>query len=55
MSCLGKTELEEEEEEYYYISRKIYQHMKYSYRGKQITMRPYGANSFQDIQQLPLA
>ena len=27
-----------------YISRKIYQHMKYSYRRKLITMRPYGAN-----------
>ena len=43
MSCLGKTEWEEEEEEYYNISRKIYQNMKYSYRGKQIAMKPYGA------------
>ncbi len=35
---------EEEEEECYYTSRKLYQHMKYSYRRKQIAMRPYGAN-----------
>ena len=34
MLCLGKTEWEEEEVE----------SMKYSYRRKQITMRPYGAN-----------
>ena len=27
-----------------YISRKIYQHMEYSYRRNQIAMRPYGAN-----------
>ena len=32
------------EEEYYYTSRTPYQHMKYSYRRKQIAMRPYGAN-----------
>ena len=32
------------EEEYYYTSRKIYQHMKYSYRRRQIAMKPYGAN-----------
>ena len=25
-------------------SRKLYQHMKYSYKRKQIVMRPYGAN-----------
>ena len=30
--------------ECYYTSRKLYQHMKYSYRRKQIVMRPYGAN-----------
>ena len=30
-------------EEYYYTSRTLYQHMKYSYRRKQIVMRPYGA------------
>ena len=34
----------EEGEECYYTSRKLYQHMKYSYRRKQIVMRPYGAN-----------
>ena len=28
---------------YYYTSRKVYQHMKYSYRKKQIVKRPYGA------------
>ena len=28
--------------------------MKYSYRRKQIAMRPYGTNWLQDIQQLPL-
>ena len=44
MQCLGKTEWEEGEEEYYYTSRTIYQHMKYSYRRKQIAMKPYGAN-----------
>ena len=27
-----------------YTSRKLYQHMKYSYTRKQILMRPYGAN-----------
>ena len=27
-----------------YTSRKLYQHMKYSYKRKQIVMRPYGAN-----------
>ena len=26
-----------------YTSRKLYQHMKYSYRKKQIVRRPYGA------------
>ena len=31
------------EEEVYYTSRKLYQHMKYSYRKKQIVWRPYGA------------
>ena len=31
------------EEKYYYTSRKLYQHMKYSYTRKQIVMRPYGA------------
>ena len=31
------------EEEFYYTSRKRYQHMKYSYRKKQIVRRPYGA------------
>ena len=30
-------------EEYYYTSRTLYQHMKYSYKRKQIVMRPYGA------------
>ena len=39
MLCLGKTEWEEEEEECYYRSRKLYQHMKYSYTRKQIVMR----------------
>ena len=42
------------EEEYYYTSRTLYQHLKYSYRRKQIAMRPYGANQLQGIQQLPL-
>ena len=32
------------EEECYYTSRKLYQHIKYSYRRKQIVMRPYVAN-----------
>ena len=32
------------EEEFYYTSRKLYQHMKYSYRKKHIVRRPYGAN-----------
>ena len=41
------------EEECYYIKENI-QHMKYSYRRKQIAMRPYGANKLQGIQQLPL-
>ena len=27
----------------FYTSRKLYQHMKYSYRKKQIVMTPYGA------------
>ena len=27
----------------YYTSRTLYQHMKYSYKRKQIVMRPYGA------------
>ena len=31
------------EEEFYCTSRKLYQHMKYSYRKKQIVRRPYGA------------
>ena len=31
------------EEEFNYSSRKLYQHMKYSYRKKQIVGRPYGA------------
>ena len=31
------------EEEFYYTSRKLYQHMKYNYRKKQIVRRPYGA------------
>ena len=39
-----RKEWEEEEEECYYTSRKLYQHMKYSYKRKQILMRPYGAN-----------
>ena len=30
--------------EYYYTSRTLYQHMKYSYKRKQIVMRTYGAN-----------
>ena len=30
--------------ECYYTSRKLFQHMKYSYKRKQIVMRPYGAN-----------
>ena len=34
--------------------KKLYQHMKYNYKRKQIVMRPYGANYLQDIQQLPL-
>ena len=32
--------MEEEEEECYYTSRKLYQHMKYSYTRKQIVMIP---------------
>ena len=32
------------EEVFYYTSRKLYQHMKYSYRKKQVVRRPYGAN-----------
>ena len=44
MQCLGKTEWEEGEEEYYCTSRTIYQHMKYSYRRKQMAMKPHGAN-----------
>ena len=32
------------EEKCYYTSRKLYQHMKYSYMRKQIVMGPYGAN-----------
>ena len=39
-----KDRIEEGEEECYYTSRKLYQHMKYSYRRTQIVMRPYGAN-----------
>ena len=35
--------MEEGEEECYYTSRKLYQHMKYSYKRKPIVMRPYGA------------
>ena len=31
------------EEEYYYTSRTLYQHMKYSYKRKQIVMMSYGA------------
>ena len=31
------------EEGFYYTSRKLYQHMKYSYRKTQIVRRPYGA------------
>ena len=31
------------DEEFYYTSRKLYQHMKYSYRKKQIVRRSYGA------------
>ena len=42
------------EEECYYKSRKLYQHMKNSYKRKQIVMRPYGAKYVQDIQQLTL-
>ena len=45
---------EEEEEECYYTSRKLYQHMKYSYRRKQIVMRLYVENQLHDIQHLPL-
>ena len=40
MSCLGKIEWGEEEVECYYTSRKIYQHIKYKYRRKQIAMMP---------------
>ena len=29
---------------FYYTSRKLYQHMKYSYTRKHIVMRPYGVN-----------
>ncbi len=36
--------MEKEEEKCYYASRKLNQHMKYSYRRKQIAIRPYGAN-----------
>ena len=32
------------EVECYYTSMKLYQHITYSYRRKQIVMRPYGAN-----------
>ena len=39
-----KDRMGKEEEECYYTSRKLYQHMKYSYTRKQIVMRPYGAN-----------
>ena len=39
-----KDRIGQTEEERYYISSKIYQHMKYSYRRKQIARRPYGAN-----------
>ena len=35
--------IKEGQEEYYYTSRTLYQHMKYSYKRKQIVMRPYGA------------
>ena len=42
MHCLGKTERDEGEDEYYYTPRTLYQHMKYSYRRKQIAMKPYG-------------
>ena len=35
-----KDRIGKREEECYYISRKIYQHMKYSYWRKQIAMRP---------------
>ena len=38
-----KDRIERREEECYYTSRTLYQHMKYSYRRKQIVMRPYGA------------
>ena len=31
-------------DECYYTSRKLYQHMNYSYRRNHIAMRPYGAN-----------
>ena len=31
------------EEEFYYTSRKLYQHMKYSYRKKQVVRRACGA------------
>ena len=44
MWCLGKTEWEEGEEEFYYTSRKLYQHMKYSYRKKPIVRRPLWCN-----------
>ena len=44
MQCLGKTEWEEGEDKYYYTSRTLYQHMKYSYRRKQMARKPYGAN-----------
>ena len=37
-----------------YIKATLPQHMKSSYRRKQIAMKPYGANWLQDIQQLPL-
>ena len=44
MQILGRTEWEEGEAECYNTSRTLYQHMKYSYRRKQIAMMPYGAN-----------
>ena len=39
-----KDRIGKREEEYYYTSMTLYQHTKYSYRTKQIAMRPYGAN-----------
>ena len=39
-----KDRIGKKEGDCYYISRKIYQHTKYSYRRKQMAMRPYGAN-----------